>query len=84
MAEKNKIQKNKKSNCNCICCKYCNEFWTEYRPTNNIANNSQIKYRKKYYCRYKCYNCIKYIEKKRKQWEIYKFTIGLTVDTKED
>ena len=84
MAEKFKIQKKKKFNCNCICCKFCNEFWTEYKPTSYNTNNKQIKYRKKYYCQYNCYNCLKYIAKKKKQWEIYKSTTGIAIDTKRD
>ena len=83
MAEKIKIKK-KKYNCNCICCKFCNEFWTEYKPILNYSNNNQIKYRKKYYCQYNCYNCLKYIEKKKRQWQIYKSTTGIAIDENRD
>ena len=83
MAEKIKIKK-KKYNCNCICCKFCNEFWTEYKPIPNYSNNNQIKYRKKYYCQYNCYNCLKYIEKKKRQWQIYKSTTGIAIDENRD
>ena len=77
--EKFKKTKIKKSYCNCLCCKYCNEYWTEYKPIKNeknfsFSNKSQIKYRKKYYCEYNCYNCEKYIQKKKKQWELYIMT----------
>ena len=84
MAEKNIIQKKSKTRCNCLCCKYCNDYWTEYKPNETTSNlnskNNTIKYRKKYYCDYQCYNCIKYINKKKRQWELYIATTGLEID----
>ena len=52
MVEKNKIQKKSKTRCNCLCCKYCNDYWTEYKPNETTSNlnsqNNTIKYRKKF------------------------------------
>ena len=51
MAEKNKIQKYKKTNCNCICCKFCNDNWTEYKPRKQTIEEQfqidKIKHKKK-------------------------------------
>ena len=76
MEEKFKNLKKKKTLCNCICCKFCNEYWREYKPLNknSYTNEKVIKYKKKYYCEYDCYNCKKYIQKKKKQWELYLIT----------
>ena len=81
MAE-DKFKKNlkKKNNCNCICCKFCNENWTEFKPSNEKFQNKKIKFRKKYYCNFNCYNCMKYINKKKKQWEIYISTNNVEIN----
>ena len=68
--------KRNKYYCNCICCKFCNENWTEYRQQTNSLNinedtQKKIRFRKKYYCDYNCNNCIKYIHKKKEQWKMY-------------
>ena len=46
---------------------FCNEYWREYKPVNknSYTNEKLIKYKKKYFCEYDCYNCKKYIQKKR-------------------
>ena len=51
MAEKFKNLKKKKTLCNCICCKFCNEYWREYKPENknSYTNEKLIKHKKKYF-----------------------------------
>ena len=88
MAEKIKNQKKRKIKCNCLCCKYCNDYWTEYKPNPESIEqskpNNKIKYRKKYFCDYQCYNCLKYINKKKRQWELYIATQGIEMDYKKN
>ena len=65
--EEKKNSKKKKNKM--LCCKYCNDYWAEYKPNPESIEqskpNNKIKYRKKYFCDYQCYNCLKYINKRK-------------------
>ena len=51
------IKKEHKSNeCNCLCCKYCNDFWRPYKPNPTSLNTTvkRIKFKKSFYCNKNC------------------------------
>ena len=56
----------------------------EINEKKNRPKIDKIKFRKKYYCQYNCYNCMKYIEKKKRQWETYKAMSGIEIDEKKN
>ena len=62
-------KENKNNDCNCLCCKYCNDFWRPYKPklTNINTTAKRIKFKKSFYCNKDCLNCKKYIHKKEQQ-----------------
>ena len=77
------IKKEHKSReCNCPCCKYCNDFWRPYKPNLTSLNTKvkRIKFKKNFYCNRNCLNCKKYIYKKEQQWQEYMISFGLEFD----
>ena len=56
-----------KKKCNCLCCKYCNEYWRHYKKNvnqGNIPPKKSIRFKKEFFCKKDCINCLKYIAKK--------------------
>ena len=59
-------KKKNKQECNCLCCKFCNDYWKPYKPKSKQENiePKKIKFKKEFYCNKGCGNCIKYMHKK--------------------
>lgn len=60
------IKKNKQ--CNCLCCKFFNDFWKPKKTYQNTEIENippkLMKFKKNYFCNKNCTNCLKYIRKK--------------------
>ena len=81
-----KIYKSKRiKQCNCLCCKHCNEYWRPYKKIMNQENlplKKSIKFKKNFFCKKDCINCLKYIAKKERQWKEYIISSGLEFNEK--
>ena len=75
-------KEHKSKECNCLCCKYSNDFWRPYKsnPTSLNTTVKRIKFKKSFYCNQNCLNCKKYIHKKEQQWQEYMISSGLEFD----